>query len=102
MNYIQLKPGIFKLYYVYLDVPEYYADSIFIKYNIKVKFLKEFYNEQNRYITIFCKIRKQDKMRFEEAMNSLEKKMIICGYSNYPEYCDYFIDTFFHWRTVQA
>lgn len=93
MNYIRLHPGLFKSNYAFFDVPDYYADNLFVQHKIKVDFLKEFQNGENSYIAIFCRVKKKDAKEFEAVMEELEKKMIICGYTDYPEYCDKFIKT---------
>lgn len=94
MNYIKLHPGLFKANYAFFDVSDYYADNLFIQHKVKVNFLKEFQNGENHYIVIFCKVKKRDAKELEEVIEELEKKMIICGYTDYPEFCDKSIKTF--------
>lgn len=74
MNYIKLHSGLFKANYAFFDVPEYYADNLFIQHKVKVDFLKEFQNGENPYIVIFCKIKKKDTKEFEKVMGELEKR----------------------------
>ena len=42
---------------------------------------------RNIYRIVFCKVRKRDAERFEEAMEKLKDKMLLLGYSDYPDIC---------------
>ena len=70
-------------HYCFLDVKEYFADGIFIKNKIKVKFGKEF--SKNNYVVIFCKVRKHDADAFEKSMEELHRKMLLLGYKDYED-----------------
>ena len=78
-------------YYAFIDVPEYYADQLFIQHQVTVRFGKEFQHPDQPYVIIFCKVRKRDRDRFLSALPELERKMILCGYPGYSEFCDIFI-----------
>ena len=86
MNYIEIK-SIFGKKYVYVDTKDYKADNIIIEGNIRMKIIKEFHKEGERYCLIYCKVRKDDAIRFELAMEKLKSKMLVCGYSDYEEWC---------------
>lgn len=76
--------------YAYLDVPEYYADTLFIKHKIKVKFLKEAIKKDEKYVIVICKIHKKNSAEFEKVMDELEKKMLLLGKKDYIEKCEEF------------
>ena len=39
---------------------------------------------------VFCKVKKKDSIRFEDALEKLKDKMLVMGYSDYPEVCNEF------------
>lgn len=78
-------------HYAFIDVPEYYADQLFIKHKVTVRFGKEFQHPDQPYVIIFCKVQKRDRDRFLFALSELNRKMILCGYPGYEEFCDTFI-----------
>ena len=91
-NYIKLKPGLFHQNYVFFDVEQYCADNLFIQHKIKVTFLSEYQKEYIPYLAIFCKVKKRDTLQFEAIMKELANKMIICGYTDYEQFCERFIN----------
>ena len=78
-------------HYAFIDVPEYYADQLFIQHQVTVHFGKEFRHPEQLYVIIFCKVRKWDRDRFLAALSELNRKMILCGYPGYEEFCTSFI-----------
>lgn len=74
-------------HFAFLDTADYLADSLFIKHEVTVAFGDEYISEDTPYRVIFCKCRKRDVQRFLQALEELTNKMIICGYSDYPKYC---------------
>ena len=78
-------------HYAFIDVPEYYADQLFIQHQVWVRFGKEFQHPDQPYVIIFCKVRKRDRERFLSALSELNRKMILCGYLGYEEFCHGFI-----------
>ena len=54
-------------------------------------FGNEFQHPDQPYVIIFCKIRKRDRDKFLSALSELDRKMILCGYPGYSEFCDTFI-----------
>ena len=91
-NYIKLKPGLLYQNYVFFDVEQYYADNLFIRHKIKVTFLREYQKEDIPYLAIFCKVKKRDASEFEIVMKELADKMIICGFAEYEQFCENFIN----------
>ena len=78
-------------HYAIIDVPEYYADQLFIKHQVTVRFGNEYKHPDEPYVIIFCKVRKCDRSRFLAALAELPNKMILCGYPRYDEFCKEFI-----------
>lgn len=87
MNYIEIKSILGKKY-VYIDTKDYKADNIIIEGNIRMKIIKEFHKEGEKYCLIYCKVRKDDAIRFELAMEKLKSKMLVCGYNDYNKWCE--------------
>lgn len=79
-------------HYAFIDVPQYYADQLFIRHKVRVHFGKEFQHPDQPYVIIFCKVRKRDRDRFLAALSELDRKMLLCDYPGYSEFCDTFID----------
>lgn len=75
-------------YFAYLDVPEYLADGLFIRHEVRVHFSSEFSRPGEQYRMITCKVRKRDLPRFLEALEELPNKMLLCGHSDYIDYCN--------------
>lgn len=91
MNYIKLKSRIFRQEYAYFDLPEYYADNLLRQRKLKVKIICEMEKDDAPYNVIFCSVPKKETSSFEAAMDELEKKMLVCGYTDYPDYCSEFL-----------
>lgn len=92
-NYMQL--NCFSLLhdrYAFIDVPEYFADQLFIKHEVTVRFGREFGHPEHPFIIIFCKVRKRDTERFLAALGELDRKMILCGYPDYDRFCCRFME----------
>lgn len=86
-NYIEIRSIIGKKY-VYVDSKDYKADSIILGEEIKMKIIKEFHKEGEEYCLIYCKVRKDDAIKFELAMDRLKSKMLVCGHNDYNEWCE--------------
>jgi len=87
-NYIKFESLSFLYdHYAFVDVPQYYADQLFIKHEVTVRFGREYSHPEHPFIVIFCKVSKRDKERFLSALEELERKMILCGYPQYNQFC---------------
>ena len=92
-NFLRLG-GLFRLGYVYVDLntnDHYVADSLFYKRKIPVQFGDEMYNDGEKYKVIFCKIRRKDRLGFEEALKEISNKMSLLGHNDYDDYCQQLI-----------
>ena len=91
-NYLTLeKFSLMYGYYAFIDVPDYYADHLFIQHQVRVRFGNEYSHPDQPYVFIFCKVRKRDRERFLFALAELNRKMLLCGYPGYEDFCRSFI-----------
>lgn len=91
-NYFSLRRiSLFWSYFAFIDVPEYLADQLFIRHEVTVHFGDEMANPDNEYRIIFCKVRKVDEERFLAALQDLPNKMLLCGHTDYEDFCSSFI-----------
>lgn len=74
--------------YAYVDHNSYLADQLFVQNKVKLKCSCEMVREDSPYRIIFCKVRKKDAERFEEALSRMENKMLLLGHRDYPEVCE--------------
>ena len=79
--------SIFSVPYAYVDHCSYLADTLFVQNKVRLKFKNEYVKAESPYRIIFCKVRRKDTERFEEALERLNNKMLLCGYRYYPEVC---------------
>lgn len=90
VNYVVLKnlnPFVKK--FIYVDILDYYADQLFIKNKVKVKFDGEFVKSSEKYIFVLCTILNKYENKFVETMSELSNKMLICGKTDYHIGCEY-------------
>ena len=73
--------------YAYVDVPDYYADPLLDKHNVQVEYCDEYIDTVAGYVIVCCKVKKWQRQRFLAAMEELPRKMLLCGYPDYEEYC---------------
>ena len=88
-NYWKMEDfSLFKDTYAYIDHKSYLADQLFIQRKIRVHFKEEMMREDSLYCIVFCKVSKRDAAKFEEALGKLNDKMLLLGYTDYPEVCE--------------
>ena len=91
MHYIKLEQfSLLNCHYAFVDTPEYLADQLFIRHEVKVRFGQEFHHPGKDYVVILCRARKKDERRFLDALNELPGKMALLGYVDYPQFCEEF------------
>ena len=87
-NYWRMKDfSIFSVPYAYVDHSSYQADRLFVQNRVRMKFKGEYAKTESPYCIVFCKVRKKDTERFEEALEKLKNKMLLLGYRDYPDVC---------------
>lgn len=80
--------SIFSVPYAYVDHCSYLADSLFVQNKVRMKFKGECVKTGSPYRIVFCKVRKKDTERFEEALERLNSKMLLFGYKDYSDMCN--------------
>lgn len=65
----------------------YLADRLLVQNKVRMKFKGELVREDSPYRVVFCKVRKGDAEKFEEAIGKLMDKMLLLGHRDYPEIC---------------
>lgn len=86
MNYMLLGKR-FHLHYAYIDTENYLADSLLNKNDVSVIYGQEYGKEGEKYVILFCKVKRSQKARFERSMLELRNKMLLCGHNDYEEFC---------------
>ena len=87
-NYLNLNKFSFRYnYYAFVDTTQYFADMIFAKYKLDVKYMnKEMRKPDTDYVVVFCKVKKEDAHVFRVSMAELELEMVLMGYSDYSDF----------------
>ena len=78
----------FSVLYAYIDHEDYLADALFIQEQIPVRFPKEMVKKGEPYRVIFGRVRKKDCDRFEKVLEKLPDKMLLCGHTDYADFCN--------------
>ena len=78
---------LFSVPYAYVDAAPLLAISLFQKKQIRPRFKHVLGKEDSPYKIVFCKVRKRDVAKFEEAMEELKNKMLLLGYRDYGQAC---------------
>lgn len=91
-NAKRYKPSLIFCNYMYFDTENYLADSVFVKNGVHVFFGKEYKHPDREYIAIFCRCFKKDEGKLIESLRELQKKMLICGHSDYLKECKKVLD----------
>ena len=78
----------FSVLYAYIDHEDYLADALFIQEQIPVRFPQEMVKAGVPYRVIFGRVRKKDCERFEKTLEKLPDKMLLCGHTDYADFCN--------------
>ena len=88
-NYTYIRrPSLLYRYAVFADHDDYLADSIFINHELRVYFGKEYARKDYPYRVICCKFAKGREADFEDAMEELQRKIVLYGYKDYEQFID--------------
>ena len=88
-NFIKLDDlSILSVPYMYIDHRDYLTDTLFKQNHIHMRFKEEFAHKNSSYCIIFCRVRKRDTTKFEAALDQLTNKMLLLGYTDYPDACN--------------
>ena len=86
-----IKSTTFHLFFdewLIFDVPDYYADNLFIKHKVPVIFWNEYAHNDWVYKAILCKSPKIYRKRFLDAMRELPYVMALNGHGDYEDFCE--------------
>lgn len=73
--------------YAFIDLEEHLADSLFARWNVPVKYEREFANRENPYRLVICRFLPWHLEGFLKAMAHLPGKMNLLGYADYQDFC---------------
>lgn len=94
-NYWRMEDfSIFSVPYAYVDHGSYLADALFVQNKVRMKFKGECAKAESPYRIVFCKVRKKDAGRFEEAPGTGKSYLATAGCFLEHE----FVDMIWLWR----
>lgn len=88
MNYIKRETGRKRQEYEFIDFPNAYFRSCCEQNDVEVHLVGSLKLDDSPYILILCNVPIEKSEAFEKAMQDLERKMLICGHNDYPEFCE--------------
>ena len=88
MNYIICEPDGEKRECNFIDFPDAYFKSCCEQNDVEVDLVGSLKLDDSPYILIVCTVSEEKSKAFEKAMRDLERKMLICGHNDYPEFCE--------------
>lgn len=98
MHYYKVRyRSLTKSMYLIIDTQEYLADMLFVQEQVRVYFGDEFQKPGEKYLAIYCKVKKSDEKAFLRALDRLPNKMLLCGNTDYLEFCNKF---FHEWLNI--
>lgn len=75
--------------YAFLDTPDYAADKLLITREVPVRFRRrEFGSASCPYVMVFCRFSEKYEEAFLTCMADLERKLLMSGHHDYPEWCE--------------
>ena len=74
------------LLYAYLDVEDNLAAGVLAKHGVRAKLLHTLIRENEEYILVQVKVRREDRQAFLDAMGDLKNKMLIFGHRDYESH----------------
>ena len=88
-NAVCVNPRWYKPYdtFAFVDCPQYLFVNIFRQHGIKPFFFSESAVKDGKYTHIMCSVWKKDVNKFLNCMYELTRIMLICGYTDYQDYC---------------
>ncbi len=89
-NYIKLKKKWYSRYneFIYIDVNGHWADDIFVKNKIPVKFKGDYKHDDEKYVIVYCKVKSKYIDEFLNSLGELKNKMLHNGFTDYEVFCE--------------
>ena len=84
--------SLFSIDYAYIDHKSYLAETLFVQRQIRVKLNCRMARQDSPYHVVFCSVHRDDRKKFEGAMEKLKDNMLLCGHTDYDEICEFFTD----------
>ncbi len=88
--YKLLRDKLFYSIYDYIDVESEYALPLFERQGVHLRkrWVVEV-KESQKYRAVVCLVYRWEKDKFEKALEGLENKMLLLGYTDYSAYCEW-------------
>ena len=83
---LETKSNGFTARFCYWDVEENWAFALFREAKLHVNVFQTWKKPGTEYILHRCSIRKKDRQKFLDAIEKLERKMLICGHNDYTDF----------------
>ncbi len=62
--------------------------SLLYRNKVKIKFKKAARRKDEKYLIVFCDVRRKDVEKFIHAMEELKNKMLLIGNIDYEAFCE--------------
>ena len=82
------KPSLFYHYYAYIDSKTNVCEKLLNKHKLSIRVCGQYRSKESQYIMIICRVKKKDDQTFLDVLEELPNTMLICGYHDYPEFCE--------------
>lgn len=93
-NYHRLSnSNIFRSHYLFIDTHACLGKEILDRYQLRVKVQRIYEKKNTDYIIVHVTLPPRKETEFEKAMEELEKKALLLGEREYPEFCKYIFGT---------
>jgi len=90
-HYIPItKKSLWNNFFCIFDLEDQSFQEMAYEKDIKVKIYKTFVHPEESYAIYFVKVPKKQTEVFVDILEELEKKMLLLGHTDYPEFCEEF------------
>lgn len=88
-NMAIFKPTWWKPWYTafYIDCPQFLSFNSFDNHGVRPFWMRFHESDSIKYVGILCRIRKSQLDDFLVCMEELQRNILICGYTDYEEFC---------------
>lgn len=87
-HYIPItKKSLLNNFFCIFDLEDQSFQKMAYQKNVKVKICKTFVHSEESYAIYFVKVPKKQAEAFISVLEELEKKLLLLGYTDYPEFC---------------
>ena len=75
-------------HFVFFDDMNNSSLSLLYRNKVKIKFKKAARRKDEKYLIVFCNVRRKDVEKFIHAMEELKNKMLLIGNLDYEAFCE--------------